>query len=467
MGDFNVHNAAWLKFSNKTDDAGRQAEAFAITHGLEQLVELPTRIPDVNNQSANTLDLFLTTNPDPYRIEVCAPLGNSDHTLISTTCSFHLPSSCTIPPRLMWHYNSADWEGLHPTRCAETISEIIMLGMQTYIPNTERRTSSDKTWFNRNCSRAVASKQAAYHRWLKNPGPETRAAYVEARGICKETIECSKDAHKAKIRSKLAECPNGSRSFWSFVKLWEEISLPAHFLPNQRRWNTSNDCPGKANIFAHLFAGNSTLDSSGKQPRTLHLLTVTCPRSPFANVLSERFCWVSTPTKPVDLTESRRLFSRNVPRTNTCSLQVVQPLLQFGVFPSNWKIARVQPVPKKGKKALPSNYRPIALLSIISKVMEKAINIELMKYLEDSGIVNDRQYGFRHQRSTGDLLAYVSHIWQLSIEKHGETLAVALDISKAFDRVWHQGLLAKLPSYGYPPQLCSLLASFSQTGLSM
>ncbi|KAG5884922.1 hypothetical protein JTB14_034120 [Gonioctena quinquepunctata] len=66
MGDFNVHNAAWLKFSNKTDDAGRQAEAFAITHGLEQLVELPTRIPDVNNQSANTLDLFLTTNPDPY-----------------------------------------------------------------------------------------------------------------------------------------------------------------------------------------------------------------------------------------------------------------------------------------------------------------------------------------------------------------------------------------------------------------
>ncbi|KAG5898379.1 hypothetical protein JTB14_015810 [Gonioctena quinquepunctata] len=92
--------------------------------------------------------------------------------------------------------------------------------------------------------------------------------------------------------------------------------------------------------------------------------------------------------------------------------------------------------------------------------MKKAINIELMKYLEDSGIVNDRQYGFRHQRSTGDLLACVSHIWQLSIEKYGETLAVALDISKAFDRVWHQGLLAKLPSYGLAPQLCSLLASF-------
>ncbi|CAG9818170.1 unnamed protein product [Phaedon cochleariae] len=123
---------------------------------------------------------------------------------------------------------------------------------------------------------------------------------------------------------------------------------------------------------------------------------------------------------------------------------------KLGIFPSNWKIARVQPVPKKGKKTLPSNYRTIALLSIILKIMKKAINIELMKYLEHSGIINDRQYGLRHQRSTGDLL---SHIWQQSIEKYGETLAVALDITKTFDRVWHHGLLAKLPSYGLPPQL--------------
>ncbi|CAG9815721.1 unnamed protein product [Phaedon cochleariae] len=92
---------------------------------------------------------------------------------------------------------------------------------------------------------------------------------------------------------------------------------------------------------------------------------------------------------------------------------------ELGIFPSNCKIARI---------------------------METAINIELMKYLEHSGIINDRQYGFRHQISTSDLLAYVSHIWQQSIEKYGETLAVALDISKAFDRVWHHGLLAKLPS---------------------
>ncbi|KAG5892135.1 hypothetical protein JTB14_032357 [Gonioctena quinquepunctata] len=199
------------------------------------------------------------------------------------------------------------------------------------LSNTERRTSSDKTWFNRNCSRAVASKQAAYHRWQKNPGPETRAAYVEARGICKETIECSKDAHNAKIRSKLVECPNGSRSFWSFAKAVGRNFTSSSFPPLTKEDGTlATTAQEKANIFAHLFAGNSTLDSSGKQPRTLHLLTVTCPRSPFANVLSERFCWVSTPTKPVDLTESADCSQEMCPRTNTCSLQVVQPLLQFG-----------------------------------------------------------------------------------------------------------------------------------------
>ncbi|CAG9812414.1 unnamed protein product [Phaedon cochleariae] len=67
---------------------------------------------------------------------------------------------------------------------------------------------------------------------------------------------------------------------------------------------------------------------------------------------------------------------------------------KLGIFPSNWKIARLQPVPIKGKKTLPSNYRPITLLSIISKIMEKTINIELMEYLEHSDIINDRQYGF-------------------------------------------------------------------------
>nr|CAH7738720.1 unnamed protein product [Callosobruchus chinensis] len=71
--------------------------------------------------------------------------------------------------------------------------------------------------------------------------------------------------------------------------------------------------------------------------------------------------------------------------------------------------------------------------------MEKCVNQELMKYLRLHQLINDRQYGFRHQRSTGDLLAYVTH---------------------AFDQLWHASLLNKLPSYGLPVKLCDWLADF-------
>nr|CAH7723713.1 unnamed protein product [Callosobruchus chinensis] len=131
-----------------------------------------------------------------------------------------------------------------------------------------------------------------------------------------------------------------------------------------------------------------------------------------------------------------------------------------GVFPKDWKSACIQPAPKKGSKADPFNYRPIALFSVISKVMEKCVNLELMKYLELHQLINGRQYGFRHQRSTGDLLAYVTHVWNKLIHSFGEAHVVTLDISKAFDQLWHASLLNKLPSYGLPVKLCDWLADF-------
>jgi hypothetical protein len=53
-----------------------------------------------------------------------------------------------------------------------------------------------------------------------------------------------------------------------------------------------------------------------------------------------------------------------------------------GIFPESWKAARVQYIPKKGSKSLPSNYRPISILSVLCKVMEKLINSQILKYLE-------------------------------------------------------------------------------------
>ena len=88
------------------------------------------------------------------------------------------------------------------------------------------------------------------------------------------------------------------------------------------------------------------------------------------------------------------------------------------------------------------------------------INKTLVDFLEARDLLSDLQYGFRHSRSTGDLLSYVTEHISRVLDKQGETRCVALDISKAFDKVWHEGLLTKLRSYGITGPLHSLLASF-------
>ena len=135
-------------------------------------------------------------------------------------------------------------------------------------------------------------------------------------------------------------------------------------------------------------------------------------------------------------------------------------ILIFCTYPSSWKHALVQSVPRKGDRSNPSNYYPIALPSAIAKVYETLLISHFIKHLESNNLFSEYQHGFRKARSTGDLLFYLTHTWSSSLRNFGESFVVALDISKAFDRVWHKVLLAKLPSYGFTPSFCKLISSF-------
>ena len=83
-----------------------------------------------------------------------------------------------------------------------------------------------------------------------------------------------------------------------------------------------------------------------------------------------------------------------------------------------------------------------------------------MKRLESSNFPSDHQYGFCKARSTGYLLSYLTHAWSSSLRKFRESLIVALDISKAFDRARHKALFAKLPAYSFTPSFCKLISNF-------
>ena len=113
-----------------------------------------------------------------------------------------------------------------------------------------------------------------------------------------------------------------------------------------------------------------------------------------------------------------------------------------------------------GERSTAKNYQPVSLLSVVSKVFEKLVNNRIVDQLEKCGLFSDFQYGFRSSRSTADLLTVVSDRTARAFNRSGATQAVALDMSKAFDRDWHAGLLHKLKSYEISGQIFGLISSF-------
>ena len=122
--------------------------------------------------------------------------------------------------------------------------------------------------------------------------------------------------------------------------------------------------------------------------------------------------------------------------------------LQQGIFPDAMKIAKVIPIHKAKATDIFNNYRPISLLSNVSKILEKVVHRRLLSFMTKHRILYDGQYGFRPKRSTIDAITdFVSDVLP-SLDKRNTSLAVYLDLSKAFDTINHGILLRKLEYYG-------------------
>ena len=116
-----------------------------------------------------------------------------------------------------------------------------------------------------------------------------------------------------------------------------------------------------------------------------------------------------------------------------------------------------------GERSTAKNHHPVSLLSVVSKVFEKHVNNRIVDHLEKCGLFSDFQCGFRSSQSTADLLTVVSDRIARGFSRSGATRAGTFDICKAFDRVWHAGLLHKLKSSGISGQIYGLISSFLST----
>ena len=141
---------------------------------------------------------------------------------------------------------------------------------------------------------------------------------------------------------------------------------------------------------------------------------------------------------------------------------IFQNILNESVYPDVWKLANVTPIHKKDDKQLVKNYRPISLLPICGKIFEKIIFNNLYSYLNMNKLLTKNQSGFRPGDSTTNQLLYlVSEIHEaFEDSKCLEVRAVFLDISKAFDKVWHKGLIFKLKQNGVSGKLLKFFESY-------
>ena len=123
-------------------------------------------------------------------------------------------------------------------------------------------------------------------------------------------------------------------------------------------------------------------------------------------------------------------------------------------FPSQWKFAKVIPLHKKDEVIDAKNYRPVALLPIVSKILERLMYKQMIEYLEANSLIHPSHHGFRSKHNTSTALLQMYHSWLEALENNEISAVLMLDMSAAFDLVDHGILIDKLRLYGF--EECSI-----------
>ena len=151
-----------------------------------------------------------------------------------------------------------------------------------------------------------------------------------------------------------------------------------------------------------------------------------------------------------------------------CCLPVIDPAIAAAfnkcieerTFAKGLKIAKINPIFKKGDKGKPENYRPVSLLSSISKVFEKLLQSRMIKFWKKNSIISGNQYGLRSKRYCIDAIVSITEFIRTEIEKKSLGQACFIDLQKAFDTLDHNILLQKLEKYGYRGPILDMMKSY-------
>ena len=337
--------------------------------------------------------------------------------------------------REVWHYKDADTELIrraidgfnwqkafsnkNVNEKVDTFNKTILNILSNFIPHeTITCDDRDPPWFNKKIKSLIYEKNTAFKKFRCNRNNsfiKRQLNILQDRIIT--AIQASKQKYYCRMTNKLINTQKSSKAYWSLLKAFlNNKKIP--LIPRLFQENCFiTDFKEKAELFNSFFAKQCFLIRNK----------------------SKKICG-STIYRPLEIT--------------------FKEALSTGLFLSEWKKGNIVPIHKKGDKQVLKNYRPVSLLPICGKVFERLIFNEMFSFLLENNLVSPNQSGFKLGDSCINQLLSITHEIFQSFDEGFEVSSVFLDISKAFDKVWHKELIFKLSQNGISGNLLDILSDF-------
>ena len=461
-GDFNIDI-----LKQNTDDACSNFINSLAASGFLPCISLPTR---VTSHSSTLIDNFFCNDPSFVESSNVLLEDISDHLPITV----HVNLNINVLKKLPTKHLSFDFRNIEPLRTnlstklagfseisdAETASSILINTLsceitRLSIKKVSRRTVPIQPWISYGLLRCINRKNYLHKKFIHSPNEHNNTIFKNYRNALNKLIRTAKVKY---FQHKLHQVKSDSKKLWELLLTIIRKKKPAGDLPTHFKVDGMNISEPK--LISEQF--NNFFCSIAPKLDAAIPSSTSDPLSYIHNIApSELFNF--QPTSPAAI--EHIIYALNncgagVDGVSTKILKMVAPILiphlthmfnlclSQGVFPSNLKRAIVVPIFKNGDPFSFNNYRPISLLPIISKILEKIVYSQLSSFLSSEGFLYEYQFGFRSNHSTYMPISLLYDNVTMALKSKNVCAALYLDLSKAFDTVNPSILLNKLKAYG-------------------
>ena len=330
-----------------------------------------------------------------------------------------------------------------------------------------RRKTPLKPWITPNILCSINYKNKLYKRFVRNRNLQNEQKYKEYRNTLTKVIRESKRLYFLKV---FEDSKKDSKETWKYIREALDIcsssnTFPSSFLDEDNKIIAEDRIPNEFNDFFTSIGQNLAKNMPPSDISPLSYLNEIHYPS-FSDSLSTNALQIETIIKSlnpvgggIDKISTKILLGTYKKCINHLTY-FYNLCLQTATFPDLLKIALVKPIYKAGERNMFTNYRPISLLPVFSKILEKIIYSVLNSFLVENEILSRYQFGFRKQHSTYMPVSLLIDNITEYIENDKKVLGLYLDLKKAFDTVNSEILLQKLFALGIRGDLFRILKSY-------